>query len=258
MNSDIAFDGHHVIQGNFHGFQVWDVADPAHPRLMHAETCPEQQNDVSVYRNLLFLSGESPNGRLDCGVQGLSEPVSPQRFRGIRILDIGDPAHPRIVATVQTCRGSHTHTLVTDPTDTSVVYIYVSGQAPVRPAAELAGCSAALPENDTASARFRLDIIRVPLAHPESASIVSRPRIFEALVAPPTHGATPSDSAAAAHFADSASAAGAYVVKFMGLPVVLPPQFAQPFLDSIARSNGRTTANGADSASLRGALQGSK
>jgi len=146
--------------------------------------------------------------------------------------------------------------VVTDPKDTSVVYVYVSGQAPVRPAAELAGCSAALPEQDTASARFRIDIIRVPLAHPEQASVVSRPRIFDALVAPPEHGATPSDSAAAQRYADSANAAGAYVIKFQGLPIVLPRQFVQPMLDSVARSNGRTAANGADSTALRGAIQG--
>jgi len=256
MNSDLAFTGHFVIQGNFQGFSVWDVADPARPQLVHAERCPEQQNDVSVYKNLLFLSGESQNGRVDCGAQGIQEQVSPQRFRGVRVLDIRDFNHPRILANVQTCRGSHTHTLVTDPKDTSVVYIYVSGQAPVRPAEELAGCSSALPEQDTASARFRIDIIRVPLAHPESASVVSRPRIFEALVAPPTHGATPSDSAAAQHFADSALATGAYVIKFQGLPIVLPPQFVKPMLDSVARSNGRTAPNGADSTALRGAIQG--
>ncbi len=256
MNSDLAFTGHYVIQGNFQGFSIWDIADPSGPKLVHAETCPEQQNDVSVYKNLLFLSGESQNGRVDCGAQGIQEQVSPQRFRGVRVLDISDLNHPRILANVQTCRGSHTHTLVTDPKDTSVVYIYVSGQAPVRPAEELAGCSSALPEQDTASARFRIDIIRVPLAHPESASVVSRPRIFEALVAPPMHGATPSDSAAAQHFADSAQATGAYVIKFQGLPIVLPPQFVNPMLDSVARSQGRTAPNGADSTALRGAIQG--
>ena len=255
MNSDLAFNGTTLIQGNFQGFSLWDVADPFHPKLIHAEPCPEQQNDVSVYKNLLFLSGESQNGRLDCGKQGAQEPVSPLRFRGVRVVDISTPTHPRIVANVQTCRGSHTHTLVANPKDTTAVYIYVSGQAPVRPAEELAGCSSALPEQDTASARFRIDIIRVPLAHPESASIVSRPRIFESLVAPPMHGATPTDSAAAQRFADSAQASGAYVVKFQGLPVVLPPQFVAPMLDSVARSNGRTAANGADSTALRGALQ---
>ena len=148
MNSDLAFKGNYLIQGNFQGFSIWDVADPFHPKLVHAETCPEQQNDVSVYKNLLFLSGESQNGRVDCGKQGVKELASPERFRGVRILDISDVAHPRSVANVQTCRGSHTHTLVTDPKDTGTVYIYVSGQAGVRPSAELAGCSDALPEQD--------------------------------------------------------------------------------------------------------------
>jgi hypothetical protein len=256
MNSDLAFKGNYAIQGNFQGFSIWDIADPSHPKLVHAERCPEQQNDVSVYKNLLFLSGESNNGRVDCGTQGVQAPASPERFRGVRVIDISDLTKPRIVANVQTCRGSHTHTLVTDPKDTSVVYIYVSGQAPVRPAEELAGCSSALPYQDTASARFRIDIIRVPLAHPEQASIVSRPRIFEALNAPPSHGPAPADSATAARYADSASATGAYVIKFQGSPIVLPPPFVQPLLDSIAKKNGRTAANGADSAALRGAIQG--
>ncbi len=256
MNSDVAFKGNYVIQGNFQGFSVWDITDPFHPRLVHAERCPEQQNDVSVYKNLLFLSGESQNGRVDCGTQGVQEPVSPERFRGVRLIDISDPTHPRIVANVQTCRGSHTHTVVTDPKDTSVVYIYVSGQAPVRPTGELAGCSAALPEQDTASARFRIDVIRVPLAHPEQARIVSRPRIFETLVAPPEHGVSPADSAAGQRYADSARATGAYVVKFQGSPIVVPPPFVTPMLDSIARGNGRTAPNAADSAALRGAIQG--
>jgi len=156
---------------------------------------------------------------------------------------------------VQTCRGSHTHTLVTDPKDTSAVYIYVSGQAPVRPAEELAGCSGALPEQDTASARFRIDIIRVPLAHPEASGIVSRPRIFDALVDPPRHGANPTDSATAQRLADSAQATGAYVIRFQGSPIVLPPQFVKPMLDSVAKGNGRTAPNGADSAALRGVIQ---
>ena len=256
MNSDVAFKGNYVIQGNFQGYSIWDVTNPSQPTLVHAERCPEQQNDVSVYKNLLFLSGESQNGRVDCGPQGVQAPASPERFRGVRVIDISDLTKPRIVANVQTCRGSHTHTLVTDPKDTSVVYIYVSGQAPVRPAEELSGCSNALPYQDTASARFRIDIIRVPVAHPEQAAIVSRPRIFEALNAPPSHGPSQTDSASAAHFADSASATGAYVIKFQGSPIVLPPPFVQPLLDSIAKKNGRTAANGADSSALRGAIQG--
>ncbi len=257
MNSDLAFKGTYVIQGNFQGFSVWDVADPTKPRLVHTEVCPEQQNDVSVYRNLLFLSGESANGRVDCGAQGATEPVSPQRMRGVRVVDIADWAHPRVLANVQTCRGSHTHTLVTDPKDTSVVYIYVSGQAPVRPAEELAGCSDALPSQDTASAKFRIDIIRVPLAHPEQASIVSRPRIFESLADPRVHGPSPADSAENAHEADSARAAGAFVITFQGSPLIVPSGFADEMLDSIVKSHGRTGApTASDSAELRGGIQG--
>ena len=255
MNSDVAFKGNYLIQGNFQGFSIWDIADPFHPKLAHAETCPEQQNDVSVYKNLLFLSGESQNGRVDCGKQGVKETASPERFRGVRVLDISDVAHPRIVANVQTCRGSHTHTLVTDPKDTGTVYIYVSGQAGVRPSAELAGCSDALPEQDTASARFRIDIIRVPVAHPEQAAIISRPRIFEALTDPRTHGVTPLDSAAAKHFADSAKAAGAFVIVFQGSPFVLPAEMVQPALEQVARKNGRTVPNAADSAAVRDGIQ---
>ena len=257
MNSDVAFKGNYVIQGNFQGFSVWDVTDPAHPKLVHTEVCPEQQNDVSVYRNLLFLSGESGNGRVDCGTQGVQEHVSAQRMRGVRILDISDITHPRIVTNVQTCRGSHTHTLVTDPKDTSAVYIYVSGQAGVRPPEELAGCSAALPFQDTASAKFRIDIIRVPLAHPEQAAVVSRPRIFEALVDPRMHGPSTTDSAAAAREADSAKASGAFIVTFQGSPLPVPTGFANEMLDSIVKSHGRTGApTGADSAELRAGIQG--
>jgi hypothetical protein len=257
MNSDLAFKDHYVIQGNFQGFSIWDVEDPFHPQLVHAETCPEQQNDVSVYRNLLFLSAESSNGRVDCGKQGVQAPASPERFRGVRVIDISNPNQPKFLANVQTCRGSHTHTVVTDPRDTSAVYIYVSGQAPVRSGDELAGCSSALPEQDTASARFRIDIIRVPLAHPEAAGIVSRPRIFEALTDPAHHGASPTDAAVAQHEADSARATGAFVVNFQGEPVVAPPPFVNAILDSVVKSRGGTGApTAADSTTVRGALQG--
>ena len=155
LNSDLAFTGHYVIQGNFHGLQVWDIAQPSHPVLVTTYLCPEQQNDVSVYRNLLFASGEDFNGRLDCGTQGVPDSVSKDRLRGIRIFDIADIAHPKPVTSVQTCRGSHTHTVVTDPKDTANVYIYVSGGAPVRSPNELAGCSDLTPDKDPNSERFR-------------------------------------------------------------------------------------------------------
>ncbi|HSJ13602.1 MAG TPA: hypothetical protein VK939_04250, partial [Longimicrobiales bacterium] len=152
-------------------------------------------------RNLLFVSGESLTGRLDCGTQGVAEAVSRDRLRGLRIFDISDVRNPRNVGNVQTCRGSHTHTVLVDPDDAEHVYVYISGSAAVRPEAELPGCSAAPPEEDPNSALFRIEVIRVPLADPAAAAIVSSPRIFSGLVAPPRHGNAPGDRADSARSA---------------------------------------------------------
>jgi len=183
-NSDLAFTGKYTIQGNYNGFQVFDISDPAKPALVLTYLCPASQSDVSVYKNLLFVSGEGQTGRVDCGIQGVPEPVSKERLRGIRIFDISDIANPKYLANVQTCRGSHTHTVVTDPHDTANIYIYVSGSARVRSADELPGCADG-PVDDPNTARFRLEVIQVPLAAPEKAAIVSSPRIFGGLAPPP-------------------------------------------------------------------------
>ena len=192
-NSDFAFQGTHLFQGNFYGANIYDIADPAKIKLVTSIVCPGGQGDVSVYGNLLFYSVEMPNGRLDCGTQGFPPnpppatghehdrrpPVaSPDRFRGVRIFDISDILKPRQVAAVQTCRGSHTHTLVTDPKDKDNVYLYVSGTSFVRQAEELAGCSGDTPDKDPNTSLFRIDVIQVPVAHPEQAKIVSSPRVF--------------------------------------------------------------------------------
>ena len=141
------------------------------------------------------MSGEGFGGRLDCGDQGVQEAVSHHRLRGIRIFDISDIANPEYVANVQTCRGSHTHTVLKHPGDDDNVYIYVSGSAPVRPSEELAGCSGGPLDEDPNTALFRIEVIRVPLANPQAAEIVSSPRIFHDLVAPPVHGPAPDDLA---------------------------------------------------------------
>ncbi|MEP6704028.1 MAG: hypothetical protein ABJB34_04420 [Acidobacteriota bacterium] len=185
-NSDIAFQGNHLFQGNFYGISIYDVADPAKPSLVTSIVCPGGQGDPSVYKNLLFMSVEMPNGRLDCGTQGFPAPAAGQttlaadkeRFRGVRIFDISDIRNPKQVAAVQTCRGSHTHTLVVDPNDKDNVYLYVSGTSFVRPGEELAGCSGGTPDKDPNTARFRIDVIKVPLAAPQDAKVVSSPRIF--------------------------------------------------------------------------------
>ena len=177
-NADLAFQGNYVFQGGWHGIQIWDIADPAKPTLKLGFVCPGGQGDPSVYKNLLFISVQDPGGRVDCGTQGTPDSISTDRLRGVRIFDISDLAHPKQVATVQTCRGSHTHTLVTDPKDPANVYIYVSGTSPVRPVQELAGCSGGAPQEDPNTAYFRIDVIKVPVAAPEQAKIVGGPRIF--------------------------------------------------------------------------------
>jgi hypothetical protein len=175
-NSDVAFRGNYVFVGNFVGFQIYDISNPANPVLRTAVICPGGQGDLSVHGNLLFMSVEQTRGRIDCGTDAPLQAVSPERFRGVRIFDISDLAQPRQVAAVQTCRGSHTHTLVQHPGDRENVYVYVSGSAGVRPAEELPGCID-VPE-DPATALFRIEVIQVPLAAPQNARVVNMPRVF--------------------------------------------------------------------------------
>ncbi len=211
VNSDLAFNGNHLFVGNYYGINFYDIDNPGQIKLGTSLVCPGGQGDVSVYGHLLFMSAEAMNGRIDCGTQGIPVPAgaappeppapppaeaaagaaaagpgrgrrvtppSPDRFRGVRIFDISDLKNPRQVAAVQSCRGSHTHTLLIDPKDKDNIYVYISGTGPVRQAEELPGCSGVDPKANPETALFRIDIIKVPLAHPELAKIVSSPRIF--------------------------------------------------------------------------------
>jgi hypothetical protein len=256
-NSDLSFHGNEAIQGNYGGFQVWDVTNPAKPVLKVGYLCPASQSDVSVYHNLLFVSGEGLGGRLDCGTEGVPDTVSHERLRGIRIFDITDITKPKYIANVQTCRGSHTHTVVADPKDSANVYIYVSGSAPVRSPNELPGCVSAPPDSNPNSALFRIEVIKVPLAHPEQAAIVSSPRIFQDLVAPPKHGETPQDMAEMKRKADSTKAAGGFTATINGMEMPIPSQDVAELLDSIVKARGGSGApTAADSSALRAAIPG--
>ena len=210
-NSDLAFSGNRLFVGNYNGINTYDIDNPGKVKLISSLVCPGGQGDVSVYGKLMFMSAETMNGRTDCGTQGIPLPAgykppppppaepkpapgaegtptarrprplpppSPDRFRGVRIFDISDVANPKQIAAVQSCRGSHTHTLLIDPKDKDNIYVYISGTAQVRQAEELPGCSGATPDKDPDTSLFRIDIIKVPLAHPEQAKIVASPRIF--------------------------------------------------------------------------------
>ena len=179
INSDLAFRDHYVYQGNFAGFMVWDVKNPAKPVLVATVPCITAQGDPSIVGHLLFISAEGPGNRNDCakgGIKDTSDHTS--HMTGVRIYDVADPTHPKLIKNVQTCKGSHTHTLIPDPKDKGTVYLYVSGSQGARPSVELAGCNNGTDPSDTTNSLYRLDIIRVPLAHPGNATVVGGARIF--------------------------------------------------------------------------------
>src|SRR5689334_18678771 len=153
-NSDLAFQGNHLIQGNYHGFNTYDIENGKNPKLLASVVCPGGQGDVSVRGNLLFMSVEQTRGRVDCGTEGVTETVSSERFRGIRIFDISNLSKPKQVAAIQTCRGSHTHTLVDSMTDKDNLYVYGSGTGTPRIGEELEGCSNKDPKEDPNTSLF--------------------------------------------------------------------------------------------------------
>ena len=256
VNSDLAFTGQYAIQGNFNGLQIWDMSNPSKPTIVSTYMCPASQNDVSVYRNLLFMSSEGTASRLDCGSGGIQDTVSRDRVRGIRIFDISNIREPRLVTSVQTCRGSHTHTVVEDPKDKENVYIYVSGSAGLRSPNELAGCVAGRPD-DPNSALWRIEVIKVPVANPAAAAVVSRANVFADLKAGPTHGPADADLAASKRITDSVRAAGGWVAKnLLGNDAVIGGFFIRAQLDSIVKARGGTgRPMAADTATLRANIQ---
>lgn len=184
VNSDMAFRGNLVYQGNFSGFSIWDVSNAAKPKLVSVVQCVTSQGDPTIVGNLLFVSAEGGGNRNDCAKGGVKDPAD--HMAGVRIYDVSNPKKPLLVKNVQTCKGSHTHTLIPHPTDKGIVYIYVSGSQGAR--AEMAGCVAGTDPADEANSMYRLDVIKVPLAHPEQAAVVTGARIFTGLAAAPRRG----------------------------------------------------------------------
>jgi hypothetical protein len=256
-NSDLAFTGNYAIQGNYNGPVIWDISNPASPVLVTAYTCPASQNDVSVYRDLLFVSAEATNGRVDCKPGGVPDTVSQERMRGVRIFDISDIRNPRLIKNVQTCRGSHTHTVLEDPNDRENIYIYVSGSSRVRSPDELPGCNSAAPD-DPNSSLWRIEIIKVPVANPDRAEVVNRANIFTGLTTPVVHGAAEEDIANDRRALETARRTGGFIARSptTGQDIALGATFISAQLDSIARARGDTgTPTAADTATFRANLQ---
>jgi uncharacterized protein (DUF305 family) len=176
-NTDMAFAGDVLVAGSYHGFNVYRLQDDGVPALMSSIVCPGGQGDVSIVGDLLIMSVEETRGRVDCGLEGVTEDVSSERFRGIRIFDISDLTRPVQVGAVQTCRGSHTHSVVAGPGEDGKIIVYNSGTSSVRKEEELPGCIDESP-GDTRTALFRIDVIEIPVADPSQAKIVDSPAVF--------------------------------------------------------------------------------
>src|SRR3954465_8584830 len=180
INSDVAFgNNHYAYQGNFAGFTIWDVSNPAKPVVASVVECITSQGDPTIIGNLLFVSAEGAGNRNDCGKGGVQDPKD--HMAGVRIFDVSNPRAPKLIKNVQTCKGSHTHTLVPSPKDANIVYLYVSGQQAARPDSELAGCKNGTDPADSTNSLFQLDIIKVPLDPPERAEVIPGARIFTGL-----------------------------------------------------------------------------
>ena len=176
-NTDMAFSGNVMVAGSYHGFNIYNLDNQGHAELVSSVICPGGQGDVSIVGNLLIMSVEQNRGRIDCGLQGAGTEPNPERFRGIRIFDISDLKRPQQVGAVQTCRGSHTHSVVSGPDENGIIIVYNSGTSSVRDQEELESCFEAIP-GDNRTALFRIDVIEIPIANPSQAKIVKSPTVF--------------------------------------------------------------------------------
>ena len=175
-NTDMAFRDNVMVAGSYHGFNIYELAEDGIPNLVSSVICPGGQGDVSIVENLLIMSVQDTRGRLDCGLQGAGSEPTPERFRGIRIFDISDLTMPIQVGAVQTCRGSHTHSVVSGPDANGKIVVYNSGTSSIRDEEELAGCYDSPGDNRTAL--FRIDVIEIPIDNPSAAKIVKSPAVF--------------------------------------------------------------------------------
>ena len=176
-NTDMAFSGNVMVAGSYHGFNIYNLDNQGHAKLVSSVICPGGQGDISIVGNLCRMSSEQNLGRIYCDLKGAGTEPNPERFRGIRIFDISDLKRPQQVGAVQTCRGSHTHSVVSGPDENGIIIVYNSGTSSVRDQEELESCFEAIP-GDNRTALFRIDVIEIPVADPSQAKIVKSPTVF--------------------------------------------------------------------------------
>ena len=176
-NTDVAFRDDIMVAGSYHGFNIYQLGDDGHPGLTASVVCPGGQGDVSIVDDLLIMSVEETRGRVDCGLEGVTDEISEERFRGLRIFDISDLTRPKQVGAVQTCRGSHTHSVVSGPDADGKLIVYNSGISRVRDEEELPGCFDESPGDDR-TALFRIDVIEIPVDNPAASRIIDSPTVF--------------------------------------------------------------------------------
>ena len=174
-NTDMAFKDNILVAGSYHGFNIYELSDSGIPNLVSSVVCPGGQGDVSIVDNLLIMSVEENRSRIDCGLEGVNRDSSPERFRGIRIFDISNLYEPKQVGAVQTCRGSHTHSVVSSSKKEGKIIVYNSGTGRVRDNEEKADCFG---WDGGGSSYFSIDIIEIPVNNPSKSKIVKSPKVF--------------------------------------------------------------------------------
>ena len=173
-NTDMAFKDNVLVAGSYHGFNIYKLDDGGIPNLISSVVCPGGQGDVSIVGELLIMSVEENRSRLDCGLEGVNSDSSPERFRGIRIFDVSNLSRPKQVGAVQTCRGSHTHSVVSTTKDNKII-VYNSGTGRVRDNEEQAEC---FDWDGGGSSYFSIDVIEIPINNPSDSRIVKSPKVF--------------------------------------------------------------------------------
>ena len=176
-NTDMAFTEDMLVAGSYHGFNIYRLEEDGFPNLMTSVVCPGGQGDVSVVGDLLIMSVQDTRGRLDCGLEGVDPEPNDERFRGIRVFDISNPKMPIQVGAIQTCRGSHTHSVVEGPTSDGKIIVFNSGTSSIRDQEEMGDCFEDIPGDDR-TALFRIDVIEIPIDNPSNSKIIDSPTVF--------------------------------------------------------------------------------